>query len=258
MKNIIIKKLQDENAQLMETIAYLQPKVIILEAATKSVEQYDWRNNIEITPIPDKIKYKNLEHSVIEVFKAADIQISHNDIENCHRIENSQGNSKKTIVRLVNLKYCKKILYNRRKLKNFDGSRIGMPNTRISVNENITNSNHQLAFNCREPKREKLTSKTYSSNGIHIVQIHVNKPIKVFHQSKLDEFFSDFNFDGGGEAPKVAHKSAWVTFHFRSKVVKECVVLYSCVCFYVFVLLFFLMIDFSVDQIGYKSGYKKM
>ena len=61
-----------------------------------------------------------------------------------------------------------------------------MPNTRISVNENITNSNHQLAFNCRKPKREKLTSKTYSSNGIHIVQIHVNKPIKVFHQSKLD------------------------------------------------------------------------
>ena len=98
--------------------------------------------------------------------------MSHNDIENCHPIENSYGNSKKTIVRLVNRKYCKKILYNRRKLKNFDGSRIGMPNTRISVNENITNSNHQLAFNCRKPKREKLTSKTYSLNGIHIVQIN--------------------------------------------------------------------------------------
>ena len=86
MKNIIIKKHQDENAQLKETIANLQHKVIILETATNSVEQYDRRNNIEITVIPDNIEDKNLEHSVIEVFKAGDIQISHNDIEDCHRI----------------------------------------------------------------------------------------------------------------------------------------------------------------------------
>ena len=38
MKNIIIKKLQDENAQLKETIANLQHKVIILETATNFVE----------------------------------------------------------------------------------------------------------------------------------------------------------------------------------------------------------------------------
>ena len=73
MKNIILKKLQDENAQLKETIANLQHKVIILETATNSVEQYDRRNNIEITGIFDDIEDKNLEHSVIETFKAADI-----------------------------------------------------------------------------------------------------------------------------------------------------------------------------------------
>ena len=209
MKNIILKKLQDENAQLKETIANLQHKVIILETATNSVEQYDRRNNIEITGIPDDIEDKNLEHSVIEIFKAADIQISHNDVEDCHRIGKPKGNSKKTIVRLVNRKYCKQILYNRRKFKNFDGSKIGMSNTKIFVNENLTNYNHQLAFNCRKLKREKLISKTYSSNGIiHIVQILCNKPVKVFHQSKLDELFPDFNFDGQcGEAPKVADES---------------------------------------------------
>ena len=72
----------------------------------ESVEQYDRRNNIEITGILDNIEDNNLEHSVIEVFKAADIQISHNDIEDCHRIGKSKGYSKKTIVRLVNRKYC--------------------------------------------------------------------------------------------------------------------------------------------------------
>ena len=85
-KNILIKNIRDENAQLKKTIANLQHKVIILETATNSVEQYDRRNNIEITGIPDNIEDKNLEHSVIEVFKAGDIQISHNDIEDCHRI----------------------------------------------------------------------------------------------------------------------------------------------------------------------------
>ena len=77
-----------------------------------------------------------------------------------------------------------------------------MPNTKIFLNGNLTKSNHKLAFNCRKLKRERLISKAYSSNGIiHIVQIHGMKPIKVFQQSKLDEHFPDFNFDGGGEAP---------------------------------------------------------
>ena len=189
MKNII-RKLQDENAQLKETIANLQHKVMILETAKNSVEQYDRRNNIEITGISDNIKDKNLEHSVNEVFKAADIQNFHNDIEDCHHIGKSIGSSKKTSMRLVNQKYCKQILYNRRKFKSFDGSGIGMPNTKKFVNENLTNSSHQLAFNCNKLKREKLISKKCSSNGIiYIVQIHGNKPIKVFHQSKLDELF---------------------------------------------------------------------
>ena len=70
MKNI--NKLQDENTQVKEAVANLQHKVITLE--TNLVEQYDQRNNIEIAGIPDNIKNKNLEHSVIEVFKAANIQ----------------------------------------------------------------------------------------------------------------------------------------------------------------------------------------
>ena len=87
------------------------------------MKQYNRRNNIEITGISDDIEDKNLEHSVVKIFKAADIQISHNDVEDCHRIGKPKGNSKKTIVRLVNRKYCKQILYNRRKFKNFDGSK---------------------------------------------------------------------------------------------------------------------------------------
>ena len=41
MKNNVIKKLHNKNAQLKVTIANLQHKVIILETAMKSVEQYN-------------------------------------------------------------------------------------------------------------------------------------------------------------------------------------------------------------------------
>ena len=66
------------------------------------MEQHDRGNDIEIAGIPDDIEDKNLKHSVIEIFKAADIQISHNDVEDCHRIGEPKGNSKKIVVRLVN------------------------------------------------------------------------------------------------------------------------------------------------------------
>ena len=84
MKNNVIKKLHSKNAQLKVTIANLQHRVIILETAMNTVEQYNWTNYIEITGIPNNIGDKNLEHSVIEVFKSANIQISHKDIEDYH------------------------------------------------------------------------------------------------------------------------------------------------------------------------------
>ena len=138
----------------------------------------------EITGILDNIQDKHLELSVIVVNKAAGLQISHNNTEDCHHIRKPEGNnSKRTIITLMNQKYSKQILYNRKKFKNFDGSRIFVPNAKIFTNKNLTNSNQQLAFNCRKLKRAKVISKAYSSNGIiHMAQIKSNKAIKVFHQ----------------------------------------------------------------------------
>ena len=58
---------------------------------TNFVEQYDRRNNIEITETFDNIGDKNRVHSIIEIFKTAYIQISNNDIEVCHRLGKSKG-----------------------------------------------------------------------------------------------------------------------------------------------------------------------
>ena len=129
---ILSKIIQDKNAK--ETFVNLQHKVIILEAATYSVEQYEQRNNIEITGIPDNIGDKSLEHSVIEVFQPSDIHISHTDIEDCHLIGKSKDNSKKTIVTLVNRKYCKQVLC------------YGKKQTKIFVNEKLKQLQSPVSF----------------------------------------------------------------------------------------------------------------
>ena len=70
------KKNQDKNTQLKQTMANFKHKIIILEIPMNSMEQYNRRNNIETTGIPDNIRDKNHQLSVIVVIKAADIQIS--------------------------------------------------------------------------------------------------------------------------------------------------------------------------------------
>lgn len=58
------------------------------------MDQYNQRNNTEITGIRDNIGDLNCEHSVIEVFKATDIQISHNNIEDSRDIGKSKDHRK--------------------------------------------------------------------------------------------------------------------------------------------------------------------
>lgn len=53
------KKNQDKNTQLKQTMANFKHKIIILEIPMNSMEQYNRRNNIEITGIPDNIRDKN-------------------------------------------------------------------------------------------------------------------------------------------------------------------------------------------------------
>ena len=96
----------------------------------------------------------------MEAFGAADVQIFQNNTGSCYRIEESKYNSTKAMEKLVNQKCCKQTLYDLRKFKNFDESGIGIPNFRIPVNENLINSNEQLAFNCGKLKRARLILKT--------------------------------------------------------------------------------------------------
>ena len=87
-----------------------------MESSINQVEQYGRGNNIVISGIPDDIRDNDVESTVFGIMKDVDVDINSSDIEACHRIGKSDRitESKKTIVRFINRKYCKKALLKRK------------------------------------------------------------------------------------------------------------------------------------------------
>ena len=122
MKNVFIKRLQDENALLRSRCSKLEDKVVSLESSVRQVEQYGRRNNIVISGISDDVADDDFEDAVNSIMEDVDVIIQNGDIEACHRIGKSDLKtfSKKTIVRFINHQYCKKALVNRKTLININ------------------------------------------------------------------------------------------------------------------------------------------
>ena len=89
---------------------------------------------MEINGISNSISDVNLESTVINILsKAINVHVTADDIEACHRIGKSEGNSKKTIVHFINRKHWKCALANGKKLKSFNSESIGLPNVKFSL-----------------------------------------------------------------------------------------------------------------------------
>ena len=121
--NKLTKCLQDENALLRSRCSKLENKVVSLELSVNQVEQYGRRNNIVISGIPHDVADDHLEDAVTSIMEDVDVIVQNGDTEACHRIKKSdqKSSSKKTIVRFINHKYCKKALVNRKNLSILTG-----------------------------------------------------------------------------------------------------------------------------------------
>ena len=196
LKEVIIKNLQNENKRLNDEVSQLKEKIISIESKSNSVEQYGRRNNMEINGIPNSISDDNLESTVTSVLsKATNVHVTADDIEACHRIGKSKENSKKTIVCFINRTHCKCALVNRKKLKSFNSQSIGLSNVKLYFNENLTEHNNTLAFYGHKLKCAGLINSTCTLNSpVHILQTVGERPIKVFHMSKLMELYPNFDF----------------------------------------------------------------
>ena len=88
LKDIVIKRFQEDKAQLWAKCDCLERRVDVLQSSIDDLEQYDWRNNLVLSGIPDSISDDDLEETVTAILSDINVQVTVNDadVEACHRI----------------------------------------------------------------------------------------------------------------------------------------------------------------------------
>ena len=83
----------------------LQNRIINLEKQQSKSEQYNRRNNVEISGISNEVSNQNPEKTVIGICKDPGSDVNSLDIEGCHRLplgRNATNTNKRVIVKFVN------------------------------------------------------------------------------------------------------------------------------------------------------------
>ena len=125
LKDIVIKRFQDENERLRAKFSTLENKVVTLEQNLNSLGQYGRRNNLVLTGIPESMLDNQLENTVSSILSDVGVRIQSEEIEAYHRFGKTDWKTKckKTIIRFVNRKHCKKLLLNKKKLININNDK---------------------------------------------------------------------------------------------------------------------------------------
>ena len=137
---------------------HLEEKVKSLEIQISKDEQYNRRNCVELSSIPDIITDDNLEDKIIEACKDINIDLSEKDIEACHRLpvrRNATNVSKRVIVKFVNQKHAESILSKKFTLSSTDFSRLNI-NNKVYVNPSFCPYYHYLWGRCIDLQRRKM------------------------------------------------------------------------------------------------------
>jgi len=177
----------------------LEKEISSLKASCEADNQYNRRNNIELSGIPNEISDDELEDKVIEILKKIDVEVEDKDIEACHRLP-SRKDTTKVIIRFVNRKKSEKCLKLKKKL-----SKLNMvdfhfsDDTKLFISENLNRYYQKLAWYCRRLKRESLIYSFIFKNESFLLQTEKSQvkknQIKISNERQLFDLFPGFFFD---------------------------------------------------------------
>ena len=94
LKNIVIKRSQEENEKLHDKYKKLGKRVIFLEKDINFHSQHGWRNNIVFTVMPDILQDDELEEGVKSILSDIDVNLDMDDVEDWHRVGKSDSKTK--------------------------------------------------------------------------------------------------------------------------------------------------------------------
>ena len=153
-KDEIIQSLKHEAASLQNRVSKLESQVGLLEDALinneikiNNADQYSRRNNIVIQGITQSVKIKDLEDKVVNFLDKVNVQVTKNDTETCHRLDDNR----KMILRFVNRKHLFEVLKNKIMVMVVDLNSTELDKNTSFLSQNLSDYNNKIAFHCREP-----------------------------------------------------------------------------------------------------------
>ena len=215
------KKLIDEHQtksskKILEQLKELQKRIEVIEKdlieiskdlestqrTAYSTDQYQRRNNIEISGIPHAFD-ENLEEVCISLINSIihepgkpieeEEVIGTYDIEGCHRLKTTnKDGTKNTILRFINRKVCEDIMSNKKTVKELEREDLGDNVRNIYFNDNLNSYYKNLAAKCRRLKKKRQISDTFISNGTVRIKLKDNTMRVITHQHDLDKLFPNF------------------------------------------------------------------
>ena len=182
-------KLETVNDKLVEEFKQIKDKIEAELSVTKQV------NDLLVTRVTNlerqcwaNASHQNLENKVIEVFSKVGCNITNENIEACHRINQ---NSDRTIVKLSRRKDCLQMLSVKKDLQKLNMEELDLPaGTKIFVYQSLCPYYKVLwSKSKRLSDLNEIHSFYISNNGIKI-RIHENsKPIIITHAADLEKHF---------------------------------------------------------------------
>ena len=182
----LIESLKNENDMLKDlnkTIVNNESRLEKLEREQNLHFQYQRRDTVEITGIPQNVHQDNLEDEVIAIFDAMEVKVNGNQLSKiqihaCHRI----GKKNVVIVKVVNRKFATKALYSGSKLK--DVNMYG--NSKIYVNNSFCREFQFFNFLIRKASKAKIINRYKIKHGVMFVQQVIDGDFhKISHKNDL-------------------------------------------------------------------------
>ena len=167
-----------------ELIKSLETRIVTLESANDSIEQYTRRANLRVCGVPEENDGEDTDQKVLAVFNAKlgmDPPLRPTDFERSHRLgrkaDDSDGTTRTRpiIVRFVSERVRDSVYRARTRLKGHD----------IYMNEDLTARRAKLAYDARQLKKAKKIVDCWSSYGKVIVKDSNNKIREIKSPSDL-------------------------------------------------------------------------
>ena len=130
----------------------LSDRLINVEQKNFVNEQYSRRKCLEISGIPPSVKDNELETKVLSILEEIDVPGDPGLVEDCQLLSSKgKGNPKKVILKLNRCEDIRKVLLNKKNLKNLDPETVNLPSgTKIYVNESLCTYYEKLWSKCKK------------------------------------------------------------------------------------------------------------